>query len=116
MSGHSFLQGNLPDRGTESGSPALQVDSSPSEPPGEAHNTAHAHICMWVCVQSSLTFVTPWTAVCQGPLSMESSRREYWNGSLFPIPQDLPNPAIETVSPASPALVGRLFTFAPPGK
>lgn len=60
--------------------------------------------------------MTPWTAVCQGPLSMESSRREYWNGSLFPIPRDLPNPAIETVSQASPALVGRLFTTAPPGK
>ena len=68
-----------------------------------------------VCVQSSLTFVTPWTAVCQAPLSMESSRREYWSGSLFSIARDRPNPGIETVSPASPALVGRLFTTARPG-
>ena len=31
---YSLLQGNLPDPGIKSGSPALQVDSLPSEPPG----------------------------------------------------------------------------------
>ena len=30
---HFLLQGNLPDPGIEPGSPALQADSSPSEPP-----------------------------------------------------------------------------------
>ena len=29
-------------------------------------------------------FVTPWTVVCQAPLSMEFSRKEYWNGLPFP--------------------------------
>ena len=29
----SFLQGNLPDPGIKPGSPALQVDSLPAEPP-----------------------------------------------------------------------------------
>ena len=29
-------------------------------------------------------FVTPWTAVCQAPLSMGFSRQEYWSG--FPVP------------------------------
>ena len=50
--------GDLPDRGTESGSPALQVDSLPSEPPREAHNTVHmcmhAYIYVCVCVFSPL--------------------------------------------------------------
>ena len=27
-----------------------------------------------------LTLVTPWTVVCQAPLSMEFSRQEYWSG------------------------------------
>ena len=31
---HSLLQGNLPNPGTEPGSPALQADSLPSKPPG----------------------------------------------------------------------------------
>ena len=34
MGCHSLLQGNLPDPGTEPGSPELQVDSFPNEPPG----------------------------------------------------------------------------------
>ena len=34
----------------------------------------------------------------------------------FPIPGDLPNPGIEPASLASPAMAGRFFTTAPPGK
>ena len=34
MGSHFFLQGDLPNPGIEPGSPALQADSSPSEPPG----------------------------------------------------------------------------------
>ena len=34
----------------------------------------------------------------------------------FPLPGDLPDPGIELVSPASPALAGRFFTTAPLGK
>ena len=30
---------------------------------------------------------TPWTAVCQVPLSMEFSRQEYWNVLPFPSPE-----------------------------
>ena len=37
------------------------------------------------------------------------SRQEYWSGLPCPPPGDLPNPEIETVSPA-PALAGRFFT------
>ena len=35
MGSLSLLQGNLPTPGIEPGSPALQVDSLPSEPPGK---------------------------------------------------------------------------------
>ena len=35
MGSHSLCQGNLLDPGIEPGSPALQVDSLPSEPPGK---------------------------------------------------------------------------------
>ena len=33
--------------------------------------------CVWL-------FVTPWTVVCQAPLSMGSLRQEYWRGLPFP--------------------------------
>ena len=48
----------------------------------------------------------PWSAVCQAPLSMEFSRKEYWSGLPFPTPGDTPNPGIEPVSLASLALGG----------
>ena len=40
-------------------------------------------------------FVTPWTVAPQTPLSMGSSRQEYWGGLPFPTPGDLPAPGIE---------------------
>ena len=48
--------------------------------------------------------MTPWTAALQAPLSMEFSRQEYWNGLPFLPPGDLPKPAVEILSPVSPAL------------
>ena len=35
---------------------------------------------------------------------MGFSRQEYWSGLPFPPPGDLPNPGMEPVSPAAPAL------------
>ena len=67
-------------------------------------------------------FATPWTVACHGlqamdrgqpPLSMEFSRKEYWNGLPFPSPGDLPNPGIE---PRSPALQADALSSEPPGK
>ena len=49
-------------------------------------------------------YETPWSVAHQGPLSVEFSRQEYWNGLSFPPPGDLPDPGIERQSPASPAL------------
>ena len=49
------------------------------------------------------SFATPWTIALQAPLSMGFFRQEYWSGSPFPTPGDLPDPRIETMSPVSPA-------------
>ena len=40
---------------------------------------------------------------------MGFSMQEYWNGLLFPPPEDLPNPAIESGSLMSPALAHGFF-------
>ena len=55
----------------------------------------------------SNAFLTPWTAALQAPLSVEFSRQEYWSGLPFLSPGNLPDPKIETVSPA---LAGRFFS------
>ena len=69
---------------------------------------------MSVCVLGHIQlFATPWTVARQVPLSMGFSRQEYWTGLPFPTPGDLPDPGIESMSPA---LVGRCFTIEPPGK
>ena len=62
------------------------------------------------CVQ---LFATPWTVAHQAPPSMGFSRQEYWSGLLFPSPGDLPDPGIETRSPAFQA---DALTSEPPGK
>ena len=54
-------------------------------------------------------FATPGTVACQAPLSMGFSRQEYWGGLPFPSAGDLPNPEIQPVSLASPALGGRFW-------
>ena len=55
-------------------------------------------------------FATPWTVASQAPLSMGSSRQEYWSGLPCPSPGDLPDPGIKPPSLMSPALAGRFFT------
>ena len=56
-------------------------------------------------------FETPWTVTYQAPPSMEFSRQEYWSGSPFPAPGDLPDPGIE---PGSPALRADAVPSEPP--
>ena len=45
-------------------------------------------------------FATPWTVAYQAPPSVGFSRQEDWSGLPFPSPGDLPNPGIESRSPA----------------
>ena len=84
----------------EPGSPTLQADSLPSEPPGKS-NSFLALIC-WECLLSSFShvwlFATLWTIAHQAPLSMRFSRQKYWNGLPCPPPGDLLDPRIEPQS------------------
>ena len=50
-----------------------------------AHVRMHAHTLSCSVVSDS---VTPWTVVCQAPLSMEFSRQGYWMNLPFPTPGD----------------------------
>ena len=50
-----------------------------------------------------------WMVAHQAPLSMEFSRHVSWSGLPSPSPGDLPDPGIEPVSLASPALAGGFF-------
>ena len=61
-----------------------------------------------VKVIHSCPTVTPWTVARQAPLSVGFSRQEYWRGLPFPLPGDLPEPGIKSVSPA---LAGGFFTI-----
>ena len=49
---------------------------------------------------------TPWTAACHVPLFIGFPRQEHWNGLPFPSTRDLPDPGIES---KSPALASRFF-------
>ena len=58
------------------------------------------------------SFATPWTVAPQASLSMGFSRQEYWNGSPFQSPGDLPDPGIKS---RSPALQADSLPSDPPG-
>ena len=71
----------------------------------------------YVCVLSCVgLFATLCTITCQALLSIEFPKQAYWSCLPFPISRTLPHPRIELASPVSPALTGRFFTTAPPGK
>ena len=55
-------------------------------------------------------FATLWTVAHQAPLSMASSRQEYWSGMPFSSPGDLPDPGIEPEFFTFPGLAGKFFT------
>ena len=57
--------GNHPDPGIEPGSPALQGDSLPSEPPGKPYVFSSVRSLSHVQL-----FATPWTTACQASLSI----------------------------------------------
>jgi len=45
---------------------------------------------------------------------MEFPRQGYWGGLPLPSPGDHPNPGVEPMFPASPALAGGFFGAEPP--
>ena len=56
--------------------------------------------------------MTPWTTVCQTPLSMGILQARYWSRLPCPPPGDLPNPGIKS---RSPALQADSLPSEPPG-
>ena len=130
---------HLPDPGIKPGSPALQTDSLPSEPPGKPNHQSLGKCkskpqwdVTWHPLTMTMTpkaqktiksweresvsypvvpdFVAPWVVARQAPLSMGLPRQEYWSGLPWPSPGDLPNPGIEPGSPT-----GQVDSL-PPGK
>ena len=67
--------------------------------------TSHLYVCS--VIQLCPTLHDPMTVACQGPLSMEFPRQEYWSG--LPCPP----PGIKPGSLSSPALAGGLLTTEP---
>ena len=67
-----------------------------------------------LCVRAQLLglvwlFVAPQTVAHHAPLSTEFFRQEYESGLLFPTPEDISNPGIDT-SLVSPTLASGFFT------
>ena len=74
-------------------------------------------VCVCVCTLSHVQlFATLWMVAHQFPLSMAFFRQEYWSGLPLHTPGDLPDPGVELMSLAFPALAGGFFTSVPPGK
>ena len=67
------------------------------------------YVCVYECVLSRVLLFAAnlWAVAHQAPLSMEFSMQEYWRGLPCPLPVDLPNPGIESMSLTSPALADR---------
>ena len=69
--------------------------------------------CACVRAKSILLYLTlcdPMDCSPQAALSLGFPRQEYWSGSPFPPPRDLPDPGIEPMSLTSPALADGFFT------
>ena len=75
------------------------------------------HIKLYKVKVNSLSrvwlFATPWTVAHKTPPSIEFSRQVYWSGLPFPSPGDLPDPGLES---GSPALQTDALPSEPPGK
>ena len=85
-------------------SPGEFVKTDPWAPPCLSGGLRGPCVCaksFWLCL-----FVTPWTVARQAPLTRGFSMQEYRSGLPGPPPGDLPDPGIESVSPA---LAGGLF-------
>ena len=61
-------------------------------------------------------FATLWTVTHKASVSLGFSRQEYWIGLPCLPPEDLPDPGIEPVSLAAPAVQVESLPPAPPGK
>ena len=84
--------------------------------PGTCFSEERVSGCDATCESESVSHsVVSDSATPPAPLSMGFSRQEYWSGSPFPPPGDLPHPGTESKSPTSLALASGFFTAEPPG-
>ena len=67
-------------------------------------------VCLLSRFGHFLLFAILWTVACQAPLSMGSSKHNYWSGLPCPPPGDLPDPGIELASLIFPVLSGEFYT------
>ena len=66
-------------------------------------------LCMCVhakLLQSCQLFAVPWTIALQAPLSVEFPSQEYWSGSPYSPPGDIPKSGMEPMS----LIAGVFFT------
>ena len=74
-------------------------------------------VCMHACAQSTLTLWNAVDCILPGSSAHEIFQARILQWLPFPVPRDLPDPGIEPLSFASPALLaGAFFTTVPPGK
>ena len=65
-----------------------------------------------MCTQPCLTLFDPMDCSPPGSSVMGFLRQEYWDGLLFPTPENLLNPGIEPMTLVSPALAGGFFAIS----
>ena len=70
-------------------------------------------MCESEVAQSCPTLCNPTDCSPSGSSALGFSRQEYWSGVPFPSPGDLPDPGIES---GSPALQADTLPSEPPGK
>ena len=93
-------------------SPQLEKAHTQQQRPSTAKNKLLFIIVFSHQVESD-SFATPWTVICQAPLSTGFLKQKYWSRLPFPPPWNLPDPGMKF---GSPALADGFFTTEPPGK
>ena len=86
------------------------------EPWGTIFYILFFHVCVLSHVQLFETSCSGGAGSPPALLSVGFSRQENWSNLSFPAPRDPPDLGIKSSPLESPALAGRFFTIAPPGK
>ena len=68
------------------------------------------------CYVPLAAVASPGPVALRAPLPMGFSLQEYWNGVLFPLPVDLPDPGIDPEFLMSLATAGEFFSTSATGK
>ena len=82
------------------------------------HLFLYEYMCAWVlsCFSPVQLFASLWTVACQVPLSMASSRQEYWSRVAIASSRGSSQLRDQTCISCSSFIAGGFFTSEPPGK